>query len=211
MDTSSCQIARGQTEKSTIPLHVVEAVFARFQTLEKTRKDDAIIRLSRKFVKEQPALPGFGFNELPTTAAARAHMLYGLIIWSIFKEFNGGEVRALSHSDLREAATRIKAPEIGGPPVKPTLRERQAPILTFLSNLLREDVSTKTLTPQESEQLIAFSSIVTDAFDVATAEAGQEYQTMPRAHSRERIGRNSPCPCGNGRKFKKCHGAGSPV
>ncbi|HVF58652.1 MAG TPA: SEC-C metal-binding domain-containing protein [Thermoanaerobaculia bacterium] len=22
-----------------------------------------------------------------------------------------------------------------------------------------------------------------------------------------RIGRNDPCPCGSGRKFKKCHGA----
>jgi preprotein translocase subunit SecA len=22
------------------------------------------------------------------------------------------------------------------------------------------------------------------------------------------IGRNDPCPCGSGKKFKKCHGAG---
>ena len=24
---------------------------------------------------------------------------------------------------------------------------------------------------------------------------------------RERIGRNDPCPCGSGKKYKKCHGA----
>ncbi|HEV2176301.1 MAG TPA: preprotein translocase subunit SecA [Terriglobia bacterium] len=27
---------------------------------------------------------------------------------------------------------------------------------------------------------------------------------------REKIGRNDPCPCGSGKKYKKCHGAGSP-
>jgi len=25
---------------------------------------------------------------------------------------------------------------------------------------------------------------------------------------REKIGRNDPCPCGSGKKYKKCHGAG---
>jgi preprotein translocase subunit SecA len=28
---------------------------------------------------------------------------------------------------------------------------------------------------------------------------------------RERIGRNDPCPCGSGKKYKKCHGAGAPA
>ena len=27
---------------------------------------------------------------------------------------------------------------------------------------------------------------------------------------REKVGRNDPCPCGSGKKFKKCHGAGGP-
>ena len=29
--------------------------------------------------------------------------------------------------------------------------------------------------------------------------------TMTRAHPK--VGRNEPCPCGSGKKFKKCHGA----
>jgi preprotein translocase subunit SecA len=28
---------------------------------------------------------------------------------------------------------------------------------------------------------------------------------------REKVGRNDPCPCGSGKKFKKCHGAGGPA
>jgi preprotein translocase subunit SecA len=29
----------------------------------------------------------------------------------------------------------------------------------------------------------------------------------PAARDRERVGRNDPCPCGSGKKYKKCHGA----
>jgi len=24
----------------------------------------------------------------------------------------------------------------------------------------------------------------------------------------QKVGRNDPCPCGSGKKYKKCHGAG---
>jgi len=28
-----------------------------------------------------------------------------------------------------------------------------------------------------------------------------------QAESNEKIGRNDPCPCGSGKKYKKCHGS----
>jgi SEC-C motif len=31
-------------------------------------------------------------------------------------------------------------------------------------------------------------------------------RTMPFEHTEPRVGRNDPCPCGSGKKFKKCHG-----
>ena len=34
--------------------------------------------------------------------------------------------------------------------------------------------------------------------------------TQPKAQpvtSQKKIGRNEPCPCGSGKKYKKCHGA----
>jgi len=49
--------------------------------------------------------------------------------------------------------------------------------------------------------------------------AGPDPRTLAtnRAEERERVpvsvekepGRNDPCPCGSGKKYKKCHGAGS--
>jgi preprotein translocase subunit SecA len=41
------------------------------------------------------------------------------------------------------------------------------------------------------------------------SKAGEEAkhaQTVKVAAS-ERVGRNDPCPCGSGKKYKKCHGA----
>jgi preprotein translocase subunit SecA len=34
---------------------------------------------------------------------------------------------------------------------------------------------------------------------------GDEVQTVRREG--KKVGRNDPCPCGSGKKYKKCHGA----
>jgi preprotein translocase subunit SecA len=39
------------------------------------------------------------------------------------------------------------------------------------------------------------------------AGAGDGSQTAQR-RTGEKVGRNDPCPCGSGKKYKKCHGAG---
>jgi preprotein translocase subunit SecA len=36
-----------------------------------------------------------------------------------------------------------------------------------------------------------------------TAEADRQSQSSPTS---EKVGRNDPCPCGSGKKYKKCHG-----
>jgi preprotein translocase subunit SecA len=46
----------------------------------------------------------------------------------------------------------------------------------------------------------------------AGAEAGDEYAALPEVETRhvderEKIGRNDPCWCGSGKKYKRCHGA----
>lgn len=35
----------------------------------------------------------------------------------------------------------------------------------------------------------------------------KDYQTSKIVRNEVRIGRNDPCPCGSGKKYKKCHGA----
>jgi preprotein translocase subunit SecA len=40
--------------------------------------------------------------------------------------------------------------------------------------------------------------------DVAIAEAATKKRPVTRAM--QKVGRNDPCPCGSGKKFKHCHG-----
>ena len=36
---------------------------------------------------------------------------------------------------------------------------------------------------------------------------GDIVRNKPKVREQPKVGRNEPCPCGSGKKFKKCHGA----
>jgi preprotein translocase subunit SecA len=44
------------------------------------------------------------------------------------------------------------------------------------------------------------------AEDVALAEAATKKKAQPVVRHAQKIGRNDPCPCGSGKKYKHCHG-----
>jgi preprotein translocase subunit SecA len=52
----------------------------------------------------------------------------------------------------------------------------------------------------EEEQLAASDG------DVALAEAATKKKAQPTVRHTEKVGRNDPCPCGSGKKYKHCHG-----
>jgi preprotein translocase subunit SecA len=41
------------------------------------------------------------------------------------------------------------------------------------------------------------------------AGGGEEEQPVMQRKAGDKVGRNDPCPCGSGKKYKKCHGAGA--
>ena len=44
--------------------------------------------------------------------------------------------------------------------------------------------------------------------DWPTWDYGQEPEQMPYVRENPKVGRNDPCPCGSGKKYKKCCGKG---
>ena len=42
--------------------------------------------------------------------------------------------------------------------------------------------------------------------DVALAEAATKKKAQPVQRHVPKVGRNDPCPCGSGKKYKHCHG-----
>src|SRR5690606_16600461 len=63
--------------------------------------------------------------------------------------------------------------------------------------------------PQPSVDL---SKLKSSRTEVGSEQAGMEdtrelQKTQPIVRQEEKIGRNDPCPCGSGKKYKNCHGA----
>ena len=50
-------------------------------------------------------------------------------------------------------------------------------------------------------------SVSTAGATLAPAAAGSVVTGQRTVSEREKVGRNDPCWCGSGKKFKKCHGA----
>jgi preprotein translocase subunit SecA len=38
------------------------------------------------------------------------------------------------------------------------------------------------------------------------AQPAQQRKPEPARRTADKVGRNDPCPCGSGKKYKKCHG-----
>jgi preprotein translocase subunit SecA len=61
---------------------------------------------------------------------------------------------------------------------------------------------------QAQAQHVAFGSAEAeqDGADTAVLAEGEEPKAQPFKRYGDKIGRNDPCPCGSGRKYKQCHG-----
>ena len=59
----------------------------------------------------------------------------------------------------------------------------------------------------EQSELDAFFAGRHDALRCMAVRAAQHDKPQPVRHTQPKTGRNDPCPCGSGRKYKKCCGA----
>jgi preprotein translocase subunit SecA len=65
----------------------------------------------------------------------------------------------------------------------------------------REPVSVR----EEQRKKTDLSRMQTSRQDLVASSG--EPKTQAPVHVEKRVGRNDPCPCGSGKKFKNCHGA----
>ena len=50
--------------------------------------------------------------------------------------------------------------------------------------------------------------ILVDIYTKAIREVmDREHKALKKLQAEGKVGRNAPCPCGSGKKYKKCHGA----
>lgn len=85
------------------------------------------------------------------------------------------------------------------------LEELNKDVLSFLLRAfvpLREDSEAR---PAQAPRSQDMSNMRTQRNDLTT---NGEQKTRTPIHVDKKIGRNDPCPCGSGKKYKNCHGAG---
>ena len=86
------------------------------------------------------------------------------------------------------------------------LEELNQDVLSFLLRAfipLRDASEAKAPVQQRKPDM---SNMQTSRTDLVT-NGGEAKSNMP-VHVEKQVGRNDPCPCGSGKKFKNCHGKG---
>ena len=88
------------------------------------------------------------------------------------------------------------------------LEELNKDVLSFLLRAfipLRDASEAKAPAPQQPRKN-NMDQMQTSRTDLVT-NSGEQKSRMP-VHVEKQVGRNDPCPCGSGKKFKNCHGKG---
>nr|WP_228281767.1 SEC-C metal-binding domain-containing protein [Rubrobacter marinus] len=119
------------------------------------------------------------------------------------------EVRGRGRSDdeIREEA-REQAPQLSGL-VEELLDARPAGVdvptwHALLDNTLR---ALGTARDGEGEAGLIPSQVVYDSINEYNVTTVQPSSSGDTRHETHKVGRNDPCPCGSGKKYKKCHGS----
>ena len=194
----------------------VEKTIAAFTRLDQKGDKKAMNKLAQRLQKEQPFLlqHAAAVRTEHGDAVGEAAVFYATLIWAMFDRGDEGTLPRLTQQNLNDADQVVtnalakvegladKAPQDR---VAPELVAAQPHIYAKLAELLAEDVKEEAMTAETASTIIKPTEVVIEAFDAAVngRRPGQQQGTIV---ANDKVGRNEPCPCGSGKKFKKCHG-----
>ncbi|MEO8706438.1 MAG: SEC-C metal-binding domain-containing protein, partial [Kofleriaceae bacterium] len=176
----------------------------------------AMNKLAQRLQKEQPFLlqHAAAVRGEHGDAVGEAAVFYATLVWAMFDRGQEATLPRLTAKNLTDA-DQVVTEQLGTienladkPPherVAPALVETQPHIYAKLAELLSEDVREAAMTADTATAIIKPTEVVVEAFDAALSgrRAGEQQGTIVAT---SKVGRNEPCPCGSGKKYKKCHG-----
>ena len=200
-----------------VTVEEVDQTIIAFTRLDQRGDKKAMNKLAQRLQKEQPFLLQHAASVRGEhgDAVGEAAVFYATLVWAMFARGRDGTLPRLTAQNLADA-DKVVSDELAKveglaekPPherVAPALVETQPNIYAKLAELLAEDVREAAMTPETASAIIKPTEIVVEAFDAALAgrRPGEQQGTVVAA---SKVGRNEPCPCGSGKKYKKCHGA----
>jgi preprotein translocase subunit SecA len=199
-----------------VTAEAVEKTISAFTRLDQRGDKKAMNKLAQRLQKEQPFLLQYAaaVRTEHGDAVGEAAVFYATLVWSMFDRMDESTLPRLTAQNLTDADRVVteELSKIEGLADKP-VQERVAPSLVAtqphiygkLAELLAEDVKENAMTAETAATIIKPTEVVIEAFDAALSgrRPGERQGTVVAS---EKVGRNEPCPCGSGKKYKKCHG-----
>lgn len=207
----------GPRVTAVVSLASVEETIASLTAIDQSGDKRTMNRMARRLGKEQPALLRYAaaLKEQHGDQVGEAAIFYGTLVWAIFDRHTDRAPR-LTQENLTDAEAianeaRAALEGLDDRPVHervlPALVERQPHIYAKLVELLAEDVSTDAMTAEVAGVIFPPTQVIVEAFDAAVDGRRPGERVGPVVRDAAKVGRNDPCPCGSGTKYKKCHGA----
>jgi CRP-like cAMP-binding protein len=194
----------------------VERTIAAFTRLDQRGDKKAMNKLAQRLQKEQPLLLTFAaaVRTEHGDTVGEAAVFYATLMWAMFDRGRDGTMPRLTTQNLADA-DRVVTEALSAiegladrPPherIAPALAETQPHVYAKLAELLAEDIKENAMTAETASAIIKPTEVVIEAFDAALSgrRPGEQQGTIV---ADAKVGRNEPCPCGSGKKYKKCHG-----
>lgn len=199
-----------------IPSDIVETTINNFTELDASGDKRTMTRMARRLGKEQPALLQYAakFRDEHGDAVGEAAVFYGTLVWAMFDE-KLGKCPRLTNANIiaAEVAVEDEISKVDAIKEKPVhertagaLVERQPHIYAKLEELIEEDVREDAMTQETAEIIYPPTQVILEAFDAAVEGRRPGERIGPVVRATPKVGRNEPCPCGSGKKFKRCCG-----
>lgn len=202
-----------------VSAEVVERTITSFTRLDQRGDKKAMNKLAQRLQKEQPWLlqHAAAIRTEHGDSVGEAAVFYATLIWAMFDKSQDGTLPRVTGVNLTDADKVVTdqlatVPGLADKPiherVAPALVETQPNIYAKLAELIAEDVKEDAMSADTATAIIKPTQVVIEAFDAAMngRRPGERQGTVIAA---DKVGRNEPCPCGSGKKFKKCHGEAS--
>jgi hypothetical protein len=197
-----------------IPAEVVEKTITNFTELDASGDKRTMTRMARRLGKEQPALLQYAarFRDEHGDSVGEAAVFYGTLVWAMFDE-KLGKCPKLTTANIIAAEVAVedeisKVDAIKDKPVHErtaeALVEKQPHIYSKLVELIEEDVREDAMSEETAEIIYPPTQVILEAFDAAVEGRRPGQEIGPVVRETPKVGRNEPCPCGSGKKFKRC-------
>ena len=196
----------------------VDRTITAFTRLDQRGDKKAMNKLAGRLQREQPHLLQYAaaIRNDHGDKAGEAAVFYATLVWAMFDRGHEGTLPRLTAQNLADADTAVTTAlsAIEGLADKP-IHERMSPSLLVsqpyicakLRELVEEDVREAAMAADTAAVIYKPTQVVIEAFDAALTgrRAGESQGTI--VNDAPKPGRNDQCPCGSGKKYKKCHGA----